>query len=66
MIYEDTRPDWDIFGIKIAEAVRSRADCTRRKVGAALMLPDHSIVVTGYNGGPSKGCLLYTSDAADE
>lgn len=59
MIYEDVRPDWDIFGIKVAEAVRSRADCTRRKVGAALMLPDHSIVVTGYNGGPSKGpsCL---------
>ena len=44
MIYEDTRPDWDIFGIKIAEAVRSRADCTRRKVGAALMLPDLSLI----------------------
>lgn len=53
------RPSWDEYGLQIAQATRARADCTRRRVGAALMLPDHSIVVTGYNGGPSKGpsCL---------
>lgn len=54
-----TRPTWDEHGLDIAAAVANRADCTRRKVGAVLMLPDHSIVVTGYNGGPSGGpsCL---------
>lgn len=53
------RPTWDEFGLEMAKTASLRADCTRRKVGAALMLPDHSVVVTGYNGGPSKGpsCL---------
>lgn len=57
--YLKTRPNWDEFGLEMAKAASLRADCTRRKVGAALMLPDHSIVITGYNGGPSKGpsCL---------
>lgn len=55
----DFRPSWDEYGLAIAKVTAQRADCTRRKVGAALMLHDHSIVVTGYNGGPSKGlsCL---------
>ena len=55
----DGRPDWDEYGLLMAEAAASRADCTRRKVGAALMAPDHSIISVGYNGGPSKGpsCL---------
>lgn len=54
-----SRPDWYIYGMKIAQAAKLRADCTRRKVGAALMLEDNSIAVTGYNGGPSGGpsCL---------
>lgn len=55
----DSRPSWDAYGLEVARTAALRADCTRRKVGAALMLPDHSIVVSGYNGGPSKGpsCL---------
>ena len=54
-----TRPTWDDYGLAMAHTAALRADCTRRKVGAALMLPDHSIVVTGYNGGRSRGpsCL---------
>lgn len=53
------RPSWDSYGLSIAEIAKSRADCTRRRVGACLMLSDHSIVKTGYNGGPSGGpsCL---------
>lgn len=53
------RVDWDEYGLEMAKTASLRADCTRRKVGAVLMLPDHSIVVSGYNGGPSKGpsCL---------
>ena len=55
----DGRPSWDTWGIGLAHAVAERADCTRRAVGAVLMSPDHSIVSTGYNGGPPKGpsCL---------
>lgn len=53
------RPDWDQWGLNLAHAVATRADCTRRQVGAVLMRPDHTIVSTGYNGGPSGGpsCL---------
>lgn len=53
------RPSWDNYGLALAKAASSRADCTRRQVGAVLMADDNSIVATGYNGGPSKGlsCL---------
>ena len=53
------RPAWDEYGLKIAAIAAERADCTRRQVGAALMLSDHSIAGTAYNGGPSGGpsCL---------
>lgn len=55
----DGRPTWDEYGLKLAKEAASRADCTRRKVGATLMAADHSIISMGYNGGPSKGpsCL---------
>lgn len=55
----DNRPSWDEYGMQLAEAAASRADCSRRQVGAALMSHDHSIISVGYNGGPSKGlsCL---------
>lgn len=53
------RISWDAYGLEMAKTAALRADCTRRKVGAALMAPDHSVAPTGYNGGPSKGpsCL---------
>lgn len=53
------RIGWDEYGLELAKTVALRADCTRRKVGAVLMAPDHSIVSTGYNGGYSGGpsCL---------
>ena len=53
------RLTWDEWGLELARAVATRADCTRRQVGAVVMTPDHTIVSTGYNGGPSKGpsCL---------
>lgn len=53
------RPSWDEWALGIAEAVATRADCTRRKVGAVILDKDHRIVSTGYNGSPPGGpsCL---------
>jgi dCMP deaminase len=45
------RPTWDNYYLGIAEAVSARGDCTRRKVGAVIV-KDHKIVSTGYNGTP--------------
>lgn len=52
------RPDWDEYFLGIAIAVSARADCSRRKVGA-VVVRDHRIVATGYNGAPpgGKSCL---------
>lgn len=53
------RPDWNAWGLDVAQAIAARADCTRRKVGAVIVRPDHRIVSTGYNGAPSgsRSCL---------
>src|SRR5689334_22612490 len=55
----DVRPSWDEWGLGLAEAVAARADCTRRKVGAVIMRPDHTVVATDYNRGAPGGlsCL---------
>jgi len=47
------RPDWDEYYMRIAMAVRSRADCVGNRVGAVLVLDDR-IVSTGYNGTPAN------------
>jgi dCMP deaminase len=54
-----TRPNWEQWGLDLAEAVSKRADCSRRQVGAVIMTRDHTIVATGYNGSPPGGpsCL---------
>ncbi len=51
------KPSWDVYFMNLAEVVRSRADCTRRKVGA-LIVKDRRIIATGYNGTPHniKNC----------
>lgn len=56
----DGRPSWVEYGLRMAGEARTRADCSRSKVGAALMTADHSIVLTGYNGSPpgAPSCLL--------
>ena len=58
-MFTHERIDWDEYGLQLASTVALRADCTRRKVGAVLMMPDHSIAATGYNGGYAGGpsCL---------
>lgn len=48
-----TRPAPDEYFMRIAMAVRSRADCLGNRVGA-IVVQDRRIVSTGYNGTPEK------------
>lgn len=52
-----TRPNWDEYFMKIAEATASRSNCCRRNVGAVIV-KDNRIISTGYNGTPRgiKNC----------
>lgn len=54
-----TRPGWATYFLDIAEVVATRADCTRRQVGAVIVDQQRRIVATGYNGSPPRGpsCL---------
>ncbi len=45
------RPEWDAYFMEIAEVVGRRANCMKRKV-AAVLVRDHRIIATGYNGTP--------------
>lgn len=46
------RPDWDTYYLGIAKAVAARGDCVRAQHGAVIV-KNHKIVATGYNGAPS-------------
>ena len=57
------RHDWDEYFMRMAEVAETRSTCTRRKVGAVIV-QDHRILATGYNGVPTgiqhcsqRGCL---------
>ncbi|MCL6558004.1 MAG: cytidine/deoxycytidylate deaminase family protein [Firmicutes bacterium] len=52
------RPDWDVYFLTVAMVVSTRSTCLRRKVGAVIV-KDHRILATGYNGAPSglEHCL---------
>lgn len=52
------RPDWDTYYLDIAKAVSKRGECSRRQVGAVIVR-EHTIVATGYNGYPpgDRSCL---------
>jgi dCMP deaminase len=45
--------------MQLAEDISSRAECTRRKVGALIVTPDYRLVAAGYNGAPKgkPSCL---------
>lgn len=46
------RPDWNDYYLEIAKAVSLRGDCVRAQHGA-VVVKNHKIVSTGYNGTPS-------------
>ncbi len=63
------RPSWDEYFMAIAQYAASRSNCSRRHVGAIIVV-GRSIVSTGYNGTPmgvrncfEGGCLRCASDA---
>jgi dCMP deaminase len=47
------RPGWDEYFMQIARTVATRATCPRASVGAVLVR-DHRILTTGYNGAPRR------------
>lgn len=47
------RPGWDEYFMQIAEVIKTRSTCLRRQVGAVIV-KDHRILATGYNGVPSN------------
>ena len=47
----DVRPDWTEYFLDIAETVGKRATCLRRTYGAVIV-KDHIVISTGYNGAP--------------
>ncbi|TYO96550.1 deoxycytidylate deaminase [Desulfallas thermosapovorans] len=52
------RPGWDEYFMEITGVVSRRSTCLRRQVGA-LIVRDHRILATGYNGAPAgmRHCL---------
>jgi dCMP deaminase len=45
------RPSWDDYYTNITFVVASRSSCIRRQVGALIVM-EHRIISTGYNGTP--------------
>ena len=62
------RPSWDRYFMDIAEVASRRSNCSRRRV-AAVIVRDHRVISTGYNGTPrgvrnccDGGCPRCASD----
>lgn len=45
--------NWDVYFHKICKSVASKSPCLSRQIGA-ILVRDHSIVSTGYNGPPRR------------
>lgn len=45
-----TRNDWDLYFMRIACEVATRATCDRKHVGCVIVSPNRHILATGYNG----------------
>lgn len=47
------RPDWDEYGLLLAETAATRSEDPWLQVGAVVLRPDYSVAGIGYNGAPS-------------
>ena len=63
------RPSWDEYFMNIAKGAATRGNCSRRQV-AAVIVRDHRVISTGYNGTPrgvrnccDGGCPRCSSNA---
>ncbi|BBB90552.1 MAG TPA: dCMP deaminase family protein [Methylomusa anaerophila] len=52
------RPEWTDYFLDIAAVILTRSTCLRRRYGAVIV-KDHIIVSTGYNGSPrsEENCI---------
>lgn len=48
---EHIRPSWDTYFIRLSELAATRSNCMRQPIGT-IIVKDHRIVATGYNGTP--------------
>lgn len=55
------RPGWDEYFLNIAEVVATRGDCKRAQHGAVIV-KNHRIVSTGYNGSEPGGLSCLAGD----
>lgn len=55
---KDPRPSWDEYFMDLAMVVAKRSNCSRRNV-AAIVVSNHRVISTGYNGTPRgvKNCF---------
>ena len=67
----EKRLGWDEYFMSVAQLISRRATCTRGHIGAVIVR-DHSILSTGYNGAPSglphcndSNCRIYRSTHPD-
>ena len=51
MCQKHERPSWDEYFMNIAKVAATRGNCSRRQV-AAVIVRDHRVISTGYNGTP--------------
>lgn len=58
---DNERPSWDDYFMEMLEVIKTRSTCVRRHVGAVIVR-DHRIIATGYNGAPTglKHCTKET------
>jgi dCMP deaminase len=47
-----SRPNWNTYFMNLAKMVSERSTCDRKQVGCVIVR-DHNILTTGYNGSPS-------------
>ena len=58
------RPNWETYFLELAKVVATRSTCPRAAVGAVIV-KNHRVLTTGYNGAPpgephctEVGCLV--------